>query len=593
MYSKLSLLCICFIFFGVVQAEENTKPMLNEIQVLIDVSGSMKKNDPNNLRIPAIKLLINLLPEGTRAGIWLFAENSSELVKTGRVDQKWKKNALLKVNKIHSRGLFTHIEEAIDNASASWFESTDQQNRHLILLTDGMVDVSKDFMQSAESRDRIMNQQLPLLQQAGVQVQTIALSADADTELLNKLAFDTLGWPETVLAAEQLQKVFFKLFQQAVPQDTVSITDNKFSVDASIKEFSVLIFKQAGAETELIAPDKSKLNSASKLEGISWLNEKNYDLVTIRAPKAGEWKINAATDPDNKVMIVTDLKFEIDELPNNISLTDSLEITVFFTDQQQLISRQDFLNLIDISVQQLGGKKWQIPAVIGKQGLFSRKLVNELKEGRHTLKIKADGKTFNREVIKVIEVVKSLVTIEKQVDLVARTISITLKADKSVINTDMMAIEATISQQGEAATVQDLQGSDGQWRMLIKAPESGVRMLVNFSIMANTLQGSAISPHVPAIVIDDRLFDTEKPEQQLVEPIQKETIEVESGIVDSEEIKADENQDSIPEEPINWGKTAVIILLINVIVFVIGFLIFKFMKKRASAKQDELLSRLD
>jgi len=597
MYNKLRFFCISFIFFGVysiVQAEENKQPIVNELQVLIDVSGSMKKNDPRNLRIPAIKLLINLLPEGTKVGFWLFAEKATELVETGIVDKAWKKNALLKVKKIHSRGLFTNIEEAIEKAAEPWFQSSEQQNRQLILLTDGVVDVSKDIMQSAESRDRIMSQQLLLLQQAGVQVQTIALSADADLELLNKLAFDTLGWPETVLSAGQLQKVFFKLFQQAVPQDTVSITDNKFSVDSSIKEFSILIFKETGEVTELIAPDNSKLNSASKLKEVSWLNEKNYDLITIKTPKTGEWKINAAMDPENKVMIVTDLKFEIDELPKNISLTDPLEITGFFTEQKQLISSQDFLNLIDISVQQLGGKKWKIPAVIGKQGLFSKKLVNELKEGRHTLKIIADGKTFNREVVKVIKVVKSLLTIEKQVDSVGRTVNITLKADESVLNTDMTVIEATISQQGKQAIVQTLSGSAGLWQMLVNAPEAGTRMLVSFSIMANTLQGAAVSPNVPSIVIDDGLFKSTKDVEPLVEPIAVEPTEIEGVAVDKKiETTIDENEQPVVEEAVNWGKTSVIVLLINIVIFVSGFFVFKMMRKKVIAKQDKLLSRLD
>lgn len=596
MYSKFRLLGICFVFccsFSMAKAENNQQPLVNELQVLIDVSGSMKKNDPSNLRIPAIKLLINLLPEGSRVGIWLFAEKTSELVEMSVVDKQWKKNALLKVKKIHSRGLFTNIEQAIEKSTASWVKSEEQQNRHLILLTDGVVDVSKDIMQSAESRARIMNEQTPLLQQAGVKVQTIALSEDADAELLDKLAFDTLGWAETVLSANQLQKVFFKLFQQAVPQDTVPITDNSFTVDSSIKEFSLLVFKKNGAETEIISPDKTRYSSSGKHKDISWLSEKNYDLVTVNKPKAGEWKIKADMDPDNKVMIVTDLKFEVDELPKHISLNEPVEITGFFTDQQQLISREDFLKLIDISVQRIGGKKWKIPAVKGKQGLFSRKIVKELELGRHSLKIVADGKTFKREVIKSIEVVKSLVTIEKVFNSDKRTLNVKLIADKSVLDTDMMAIEASIAMSGKAPKRQTLQGSDGQWQMLISAPGQGKRKVINFSIMANTLQGSAISPNVPAIVLDDVMFDSVEAEQSN-ESFQPVKSEVKAVIAEEQESSQSEDDiESIEDEAINWGKTAVIVLLVNVLIFVIGFIVFKSMKKKAAATQDKLLSRLD
>jgi hypothetical protein len=89
MYSKLQLLCISFLLaytFSTGYAAETGNPS-PELQILIDVSGSMKHNDPKNLRIPALKLLVNLLPDGTNVGIWLFAEKTRVLVKTGIVNK--------------------------------------------------------------------------------------------------------------------------------------------------------------------------------------------------------------------------------------------------------------------------------------------------------------------------------------------------------------------------------------------------------------------------------------------------------------------------------------------------------------------------
>ena len=64
MYIKLRLLCICFLlcFMSSSCAAEDKPSVMSEIQILIDVSGSMKQNDPKNLRISALKLLVNLLP---------------------------------------------------------------------------------------------------------------------------------------------------------------------------------------------------------------------------------------------------------------------------------------------------------------------------------------------------------------------------------------------------------------------------------------------------------------------------------------------------------------------------------------------------
>ena len=333
----------------------------------------------------------------------------------------------------------------------------------MILLTDGVVDISKDIMQSAESRDNIISKQIPLLQQSGVQVHTIALSDEADTELLDKLASDTNGWFETAQSAEQLQKVFFKTFKQAIKLDTVPIVGNTFLIDTTVKEFSVLIFKQLGAKaTQLITPDKTKINASSKEKSVSWLNEKSYDLVTIKQPKEGEWKIQAKMDPENEVMVITDLKLVVEGVPNQLSIKEMFDLRGFFTDQKVLVSRKVFLDLIDISVYLDEDKKLKMSPVSGRAGLFSQK-IEGLKKGRHTLKIVADGKTFKREFIKTIEVKDSYISVEKDIKLAERTVKITLSPDITMIDAEKMTVEAKISQIGQTTRVKMLDKKGGQW----------------------------------------------------------------------------------------------------------------------------------
>lgn len=47
-----------------------------DIRVLIDVSGSMRQNDPQNLRRPALRMLVGLVQPGTHAGVWTFGRCS-------------------------------------------------------------------------------------------------------------------------------------------------------------------------------------------------------------------------------------------------------------------------------------------------------------------------------------------------------------------------------------------------------------------------------------------------------------------------------------------------------------------------------------
>jgi len=60
------------------QPENDVAPVLGneltpDVRVVIDISGSMKKNDPNYLRRSALELLIQLFSQGSKAVVWTFS----------------------------------------------------------------------------------------------------------------------------------------------------------------------------------------------------------------------------------------------------------------------------------------------------------------------------------------------------------------------------------------------------------------------------------------------------------------------------------------------------------------------------------------
>ena len=52
----------------------------SDFRVLVDVSGSMKQSDPNDMRKPAVELLIRLAPDKSLVGIWTFGQYVDMLV---------------------------------------------------------------------------------------------------------------------------------------------------------------------------------------------------------------------------------------------------------------------------------------------------------------------------------------------------------------------------------------------------------------------------------------------------------------------------------------------------------------------------------
>ena len=389
------------------QAVKN-QPQSSDIRVLIDVSGSMKKNDPHNLRLPALRLLIGLLPPDSTAAVWTFGTKADSLVPFGLADDNWKTSAQQASKKIHSRDLFTNIGAALDAATADWGQTPSElSQRSIILLTDGMIDISKDEAINVQERSRILNTLLPEIVKTGASIHTIALSANADTDFLKQLSTKTDGGFEQTDSAEQLERIFLRLFEKTTQRDTVPLVNNTFLIDESIHELTLLVFKPENAPPAIIIePDKKEFQKNNKPEYVKWQSETHYDLITVKHPKTGEWSINAQTDPDNRVMVVTDLQIQTTRLPNNLFAGETLNISLFLTDNNNKITDDNFLQFISMSVMQKepDKKRWFLHdnGLRGDKeahdGVYSIGINKTLAIDKNQFTLLASSETFQREI---------------------------------------------------------------------------------------------------------------------------------------------------------------------------------------------------
>ncbi|MBL4607348.1 MAG: VWA domain-containing protein, partial [Pseudomonadales bacterium] len=325
----ITLILFVSLSFADDELEMLSPELTSDVRVVIDISGSMKKSDPKNLRIPASELLISLLPEGSKAGVWTFGQYVNMLVPHGDVNTQWKRKAKKEVQKINSVAMYTNIGKAIEVSTAGWKKSDPATRRSLVLLTDGVVDISRNMADNYRERERIIEELLPQLRQQGVTVHTIALSKHADAKLMQRLAVETEGTFQTVLNAVDLPKAFLQTFDNAVPQEQVPLDENYFSIDGSVDEFTALVFKGKNSpDTLLQTPSGKKLSRSSGLKSLKWLSEAGYDLITVSKPQSGEWRLIADIDLSNRVTVVSDLRLSVDELPKNILLGERVGINI-------------------------------------------------------------------------------------------------------------------------------------------------------------------------------------------------------------------------------------------------------------------------
>jgi uncharacterized protein (TIGR03503 family) len=373
-----------------------------DFRIVIDVSGSMKQTDPKNLRVPALKLLNGLIPSGSRAGVWTFGKYVDMTVKWGKVDDSWRKRADLGADQIHSNALLTNIESALKRARVGWDKADNKRKRILLLLTDGKVDVSKDPAKNEISRNKVLGESLAALKKAAAEVHSIALSDGTDEVLLKQLALETGGSFAIAKTAGELQKVFYRMFERASKPDTVALTGKTFPVDASIREMTLLIFRQADSQPTILIPPDSPAISAQKPRGSRWRSDQGYDLITVNNPQAGTWRIDAEMDPDNRLMVVTDLKLEVGGVPAYSSPRDIHKLSAELFNRDRKIKKNSFLRFVDFELTHIdvdgNEKKYPLThsSVRQDKGQYLYQLEQTLAEGAHSFIVSADSRTFNR-----------------------------------------------------------------------------------------------------------------------------------------------------------------------------------------------------
>lgn len=401
----LSLLCVFSLLAGGAQAQA---PAPADVRLVIDVSGSMKRNDPNNLRQPAVDLLVQLLPEGSRAGVWTFGKWVNMLVPHRDVTDPWRATAQAKASEINSVGLFTNIGEALEKATFEGAEGGAEFRKSIILLTDGMVDIDKSPEQNKREWRRIADEVIPRLKEAGVTVHTIALSANADTNLLNKISLATGGMAEVAHSADDLMRIFLKAFDVAAPAEQVPLTDNQFVIDSSVEEFTALIFRQnADEQTQLVGPDATVYEASKTNPDVKWHRSPDYDLITVNQPLEGEWGVKADMAPDSRVTVVSNLNLRVLPLPINVMGGQVETLSLMLQEDGKTIDRPEFLSLMKIEGAMEAGNDefdltefWRSP--IGAEnppadGIYSQVLPAFEKSGIYQLSVIVDGKTFIRQ----------------------------------------------------------------------------------------------------------------------------------------------------------------------------------------------------
>jgi pSer/pThr/pTyr-binding forkhead associated (FHA) protein/Mg-chelatase subunit ChlD len=191
------------------QFEADVETVLSKDVVLVlDNSGSMKKNDPDFLVSKAVKEFISQQDEHTRVGVVIFDQGVRLPVALTISSLANRETILNSIEKINYKGLFTDSPAGIERAIYELKNNgRDSAQKSIIFMTDGIVDTGvpeRDLEKSKWLREDLA----PDAADNEIKIFGIAFTEAADFQLIQSIAQKTEGEYYRALTAADLQNVF-------------------------------------------------------------------------------------------------------------------------------------------------------------------------------------------------------------------------------------------------------------------------------------------------------------------------------------------------------------------------------------------------
>lgn len=376
-----------------------------QFRVIVDASGSMLISDPDKLTSEALRLISNLAPEEEATlGIWLFGEEPRVLLPESIVNKATKSKLASYVNSYVTQDVKTDLEAIIklllDTPDSG--NLAPEFNRHWILVTDGMVDISLDEVVNKASRDRILNELMARLEERDIHLHTVSMTGYTDKDLLESLSLRTDATHTEVAIPEDLLDTFDRIFTQASPSDELPFDGNQFVVDDAIDELTLVVFHEDGVQPRVVKPDGSLLSLVND-RNASVAASDHYTLITVRMPDAGVWQVNNVDLERSSIRVITNLSSQATKIAPIVFVNEPIYSTVGLFQKNVIIKDDNILNLVTVKqtlIRLSGEQKETILSheMTQTNGQFKQRLEGIVEPGNYELVSLLDGKTFSRQL---------------------------------------------------------------------------------------------------------------------------------------------------------------------------------------------------
>lgn len=169
-----------------------------------------------------------------------------------------------------------------------------------------------------------------------------ALQTNAEQENNTKLSIEKPKMPKAEIDYYDADNV----------TNQIPYFDNRFRIDALLEEVTLLFYRKMGSPPIiLVRPDGSKLKiNTLDPEKVEWFDDRTFDMIKIKNPMPGPWQAIGQIEPGSHIMVMSDVRIEVEELPEILLAGETLKITGTLFNGNKAIDVPAFKDVVRLDV---------------------------------------------------------------------------------------------------------------------------------------------------------------------------------------------------------------------------------------------------
>lgn len=288
-----------------------------DVVVILDMSGSMWKTDPDRISVEAAKLFIDMMEtSGSRVGLVSFSDSLGTVIDLKEINSQSDKESVKQaIDNLKYNG-DTDIGLALQKGYDILQNATESGNQKAILFfTDGKIALPKRTGRTDQDSMEDSLNIASLAASTGMPIYCIGLNSNGnvDRELISTLSNVTNGRQYVVDSAEQLPRIFDEIFADFINSNIISLGD--FETDginyteipfnmpnSSVLEANLIMLTDVPLEdVQVYAPD----GTDKMLDPAHAILEESakYSLLKLITPEMGDWSLRIKGQKGCKVHV--------------------------------------------------------------------------------------------------------------------------------------------------------------------------------------------------------------------------------------------------------------------------------------------------